>query len=400
MKLWNKNIKTNQDMLDFTIGKDAEYDIQLLPYDVEASIAHAKMLQKINLLSKDELQDLLNGFGMLKGKIEEGDFSFMQNMEDGHSAIENFLVIHCGENGKKIHTGRSRNDQVLVALRLFYRDQLVQLEENLTILKDILSNLAEKYMEIFLPGYTHFQVAMPSSFGNWFFAYAESVTDDLQLAKSVQRIINKNPLGSAAGYGSNLPLDKQFTSELLGFDDFYKSPVYAQMTRGKTEKMIAAVMDQVAGTISKLSMDLVLYLCNNFDFISFPEEITTGSSIMPHKKNPDVFELIRAKCNKIQTLPAQLNSVLQNLPSGYHRDLQELKGLILDDFSMLHSCLQMMINVLPEIQVNEKIESGSLYKNIRSVEKVNELVLSGKSFRDAYREVADKIIAGDCNKTE
>lgn len=390
-KLWEKETKTDKLIENFTIGKDQELDMHIAIYDVKASMTHAKMLGKTGLITEDEVQQLLSALKELEEIIEDGKFKINEGIEDVHSQIEFYLTLRCGDTGKKIHTGRSRNDQVLTAIKLYLRQELKNIQSKCNELKLIFETLASKYDTIVLPGYTHFQVAMPSSFGKWLGAYAESIEDDLELVLAAYNICNKNPLGSAAGYGTNLPIDKNFTTKELGFASFHKSDVYAQMTRGKSEKITAMAIAGIAHTLSKFSYDVCLYMCQNFDFISFPEKFTTGSSIMPHKKNPDVFELIRAKCNLLQGIPNQLTLLTNNLPCGYHRDMQLTKELIFPSVIQLKECLDVLIHILPEMNVNTHCSQHPIYKHMNSVNEVNELVKSGVSFRDAYNIVSVKI---------
>lgn len=393
-KLWEKDTLTDNVIEKFTIGKDKELDLLIAPYDIEASMVHAKMLQKVGLINVLELQQLLEGLNELKQLVNNGEFKIEEGIEDVHSQIEFYLTKKYGETGKKIHTARSRNDQVLTAIKLFIKHELVCIKEKSLLLKGVFNEIAEKNKGIVLPGYTHFQVAMPSTFDNWLNAYAESIDDDLELVNAAFNIANKNPLGSAAGYGTNFKIDKEFTTTELGFESYNVSPVYAQMTRGKTEKVAAMAIATIAHTLSKFSYDVCLYLCQNFNFISFPDNITTGSSIMPHKKNPDVFELIRAKCNVLQGLPNQLTLLTNNLPSGYHRDMQLTKELLFPAIKELKVGIDVLIHVLPKMEVNTNCAEDEKYKYMYSVNKVNELVMSGLSFREAYTIIANKIETG------
>jgi argininosuccinate lyase len=390
-KLWEKPVKTAMEVERFTIGKDAEFDIQLAEYDVLGSLAHVKMLSSIGLLSAEEEKILTLGLREILSDIKLGLFTIEPGVEDIHSQIEILLTRRKGEVGKRIHSGRSRNDQVLVDLKLFMRDKIKHTVQKVDELFSLLIQLSEKHKEKLLPGYTHFQIAMPSSFGLWFGAYAESLVDDLELMHAAYRIVNKNPLGSAAGYGSSFPLDRSMTKKLLGFENLNYNVVYAQMARGKTEKAVAFALASVASTLSKMAMDICMYSNKNHDFISFPDNVTTGSSIMPHKKNPDVFELIRARCNKIQALPGEITLMINNLPSGYHRDFQLLKESLFPAFNSLYECISMTVFMLNEITVKENILTDLKYKHIFSVEKVNERVLAGIPFRDAYKEVSEEI---------
>ncbi len=390
-KLWEKDTLTDNVIEKFTIGNDKELDLLIAPFDIEASMVHAKMLQKVGLISNLELQQLLEGLNELKLLVNNGEFIIEEGIEDIHSQIEFHLTKKYGETGKKIHTARSRNDQVLTAIKLFIKHELVGIKEKSLLLKALFNQTAEKHKGITLPGYTHFQIAMPSSFDNWLNAFAESLDDDLELLNAAFNIANKNPLGSAAGYGTNFKIDREFTTTELGFDSYNVSPVYAQMTRGKTEKVAAIAISSLAHTLSKFSYDVCLYLCQNFGFISFPDSLTTGSSIMPHKKNPDVFELIRAKCNVLQGLPNQLTLLTNNLPSGYHRDMQLTKELLFPAIKELKECIEVLIHVLPKMEVNSNCAEDEKYKYMYSVNKVNELVMQGLSFREAYGIIADKI---------
>lgn len=393
-KLWDKNIDTDQLIERFTVGKDRELDMLIAPYDVIASKAHVKMLTKVGLIKEQERDQLLAGLGEIAALLEKGEFKIETNVEDIHSQIEIHLTKKFGETGKKIHTARSRNDQVLTAIKLYLREELKQIREQSLALKALLNSLSEQHKQVLMPGYTHFQAAMPSSFGLWLGAYAESIDDDLELLEAAYRICDKNPLGSAAGYGSSFGIDRLYTTEEMGFSALNVNSVYAQMTRGKTEKSVAMALSAIAHTISKFSYDVCLFMCQNFGFISFPDKFTTGSSIMPHKKNPDVFELLRAKCNIIQSLPNQFNLLTNNLPSGYHRDMQLTKELLFPSIAQMKDCMSMLMHVLPHMIVNENCIHDKKYDHIFSVEEVNRLVMSGLSFRDAYKEVAKQISEG------
>jgi len=395
MKLWQKNINVSSAVEKFTVGNDKELDLKLAPFDVLGSLAHIKMLQSVNLLSDDELKVLQTELKNIYKEIKEKNFKLEEGVEDIHSQIEYLLTKKLGDVGKKIHSARSRNDQVLVDLKLFLRSEIEKIVISTKSFFDLLITQSEKYKDDLLPGYTHLQLAMPSSFGLWFGAYAEGLVDDLITLGSAYKIVNKNPLGSAAGYGSSFPINRKMTTELLGFDDLNYNVVYAQMGRGKTERIVAAALANIAATLSKLSMDATLFLNQNFDFISFPEELTTGSSIMPHKKNPDVFELIRSHCNRIQALPNEIMLMTTNLPSGYHRDLQLLKEHLFPAFKNLNDCLQMASLMLSNISVKKNILEDGKYKFIFSVDEVNKLVLSGISFRDAYRQIGASIENGE-----
>ncbi len=394
MKLWQKNTNTSEAVELFTIGNDREMDMYLAPFDVQGSLAHIKMLQSIGLLTSDEWKVLSVELKNIYKEIEAGTFSLKHDVEDIHSQVELLLTERLGEVGKKIHSGRSRNDQVLVDLKLFFRSEIEQLVNNTNTLFQLLQQKSEEYKENLLPGYTHLQLAMPSSFGLWLGAYAESLVDDVITLQSAYKVVNKNPLGSAAGYGSSFPLNRTFTTELLGFDTLHYNVVYAQMSRGKSERIAAQALSNVAATLNKLSMDCALYMNQNFGFISFPDELTTGSSIMPHKKNPDVFELIRAKCNQLQALPNDVALLTTNLPSGYHRDFQLLKEYLFPAFITINSCINMMHLMISNIQVKENLLSDERYKYLFSVEEVNSLVLQGVPFRDAYKKVGVAIEEG------
>jgi argininosuccinate lyase len=395
MKLWQKNTSVAAEIEKFTVGKDAELDIELARFDVLGSLAHVQMLENIGLLKAEELNVLQKELKQIYKRIEAGDFTIEAGVEDIHSQVELDLTRAVGEAGKKIHSGRSRNDQVLVDLKLYFRHQLQETVQETKALFDVLQEQSEKYKDMLLPGYTHLQVAMPSSFGLWFGAYAESLVDDLQLMLAAYKITDKNPLGSAAGYGSSFPLNRQMTTDLLGFESMNYNVVYAQMGRGKSEKIVATALASVAATLAKMAMDLCLYMNQNFGFITLPDHLTTGSSIMPHKKNPDVFELLRGKCNKLQALPTEISMLLINLPSGYHRDLQLLKENLFPAFAELQSCLQMMAYMMQEVQVKVNILKDEKYKYLFSVDAVNALVVEGMPFRDAYKTVGESIDAGE-----
>lgn len=390
-KLWEKEKKTDQLIEQFTIGQDKNWDMYIAPYDVQASQAHANMLAAVGLISSQENEMLQTGLKKISELLKQQQFYMEDGVEDIHSQIELYLTRYYGEVGKKIHTARSRNDQVLTAIKLYLKHELNEIYDLVQTLIQMFNDLAKQYNGVLLPGYTHFQIAMPSSFDLWLSAYAESLQDDLHVFEAAKKICDKNPLGSAAGYGSSFPIDRAMTTKELGFSDLNKSSVYAQMTRGKTEKLVAVALSAVAHTVSKFSYDVCLYLCQNFAFISFPDELTTGSSIMPHKKNPDVFELLRAKCNVLQGLPNQLTLLTNNLPSGYHRDMQLTKELIFPAIEDMKQILHVLLHVLPDMKVNTRILEDEKYKYLFSVEEVNQLVLSGVSFRDAYHMVAMKI---------
>lgn len=394
MKLWQKDKDSLADVTRFTVGNDREMDLHLAAFDVIGSLAHIQMLQSIGLLGADELQALSNSLRNIYHEITKGNFTIEEGVEDIHSQVELMLTRQLGDLGKKIHSGRSRNDQVLVDIKLFLRNEIESLTREIKICFDLLLAKSEEHRHKLLPGYTHLQLAMPSSFGLWFGAYAESLADDLIPLQAAYKIVNKNPLGSAAGYGSSFPLNRKMTTTLLGFDDLNYNVVYAQMGRGKTERIVAAALANVAATFSKLAMDVCLYLNQNFGFISFPDELTTGSSIMPHKKNPDVFELIRAKCNDLQSLPNELALLTSNLPSGYHRDLQLLKEKLFPSFQTLRDCMAMINLMFSNIVVKENILDNEKYKFLFSVEEVNKLVLGGMPFRDAYKKVGQDIEQG------
>lgn len=393
-KLWEKNTQVNTDVERYTVGHDREMDLYLARYDVLGSLAHIAMLQTIGLLSADELKVLTEELRNIYALIEQDDFSIEAGVEDIHSQIELMLTRKLGDIGKKIHSGRSRNDQVLVDLKLFIRSQLREVVQDTKALFDTLIDQSYRYRNVLMPGYTHLQVAMPSSFGLWFGAYAESLVDDLIVVQSAYRISNRNPLGSAAGYGSSFPLNRTFTTDALGFESMDYNVVYAQMGRGKTERIVASALASIAATLSKLSFDACLFNSQNFGFIKLPDEYTTGSSIMPHKKNPDVFELTRARCNKLQSLPYQITLIANNLPSGYFRDMQMIKEIFLPAFDELRECLRMVTRMISEIEVNDHILDDERYKYMFSVEEVNRLARSGVPFRDAYKQVGLAIEAG------
>ncbi len=394
-KLWQKNTSTERSVEKFTVGNDREMDIMLAPFDVLGSLAHTKMLESIGLMEKEDLVQVQAELKKIYREIQEGKFSIEPTVEDVHSQVEFLLTQRIGEAGKKIHSGRSRNDQVLVDLKLFFRSEIAKLVKNTEILFDQLIAQSDEHKEKLLPGYTHLQIAMPSSFGLWFGAYAESLADDMELMLAAWKVCNKNPLGSAAGYGSSFPLNRTMTTELLGFDSLNYNVVYAQMGRGKTERILAQAMSSVAATLAKLAMDACLFINQNFAFISFPDELTTGSSIMPHKKNPDVFELIRARCNKIQALPNEIALMTTNLPSGYHRDLQLLKENLFPAFVSLNECIEMTGFMLQSIRIKEGILTDEKYAYLFSVEAVNAEVLNGVPFREAYKNVGAAIESGE-----
>lgn len=393
-KLWEKNVQVDHEVDVFTVGRDREMDLYLAKYDVLGSMAHITMLEKIGLLTADELKQLLAELRKIYAIAEAGKFVIEDGIEDVHSQVELMLTRQLGDMGKKIHSGRSRNDQVLVDLKLYTRAEIQELVQLVQDLFNVLQQQSERYKDVLLPGYTHLQIAMPSSFGLWFGAYAESLTDDMLLLQAAYRICNRNPLGSAAGYGSSFPLNRQMTTDLLGFDSMDYNVVYAQMGRGKMERTVAFALAGIAGTLSKLAFDACLFNSQNFGFIKLPDQFTTGSSIMPHKKNPDVFELTRAKCNKIQGLPNQITLICNNLPSGYFRDLQIIKEVFLPSFDELKDCLRMVTHMMREVKVNEHILDDDKYSLLFSVEEVNRRVLAGVPFRDAYKQVGLEIEAG------
>jgi len=394
-KLWEKSTQLNAKIEAFTIGRDREIDVYLAKYDVLGSMAHIRMLESVGLLQANELEKLLVELKKIYQIAEEGNFAIEEGVEDVHSQVEMLLTRSLGDMGKKIHSGRSRNDQVLLDLKLFTRTEIEKTVSAVTGLFEVLISQSNRYKDVLLPGYTHLQVAMPSSFGLWFGAYAESLADDLQLLLSAWKITNRNPLGSAAGYGSSFPLNRQLTTDLLGFDSMNYNVVYAQMGRGKMERTVANALASVAATVAKLAFDACMFTSQNFGFIRLPDEFTTGSSIMPHKKNPDVFELTRAKCNKIQSYPQQIMLITNNLPSGYFRDLQIIKEIFIPAFAELTSCLEMTALMMSQVEVNRDILKDSRYDYLFSVEEVNRLTLSGVPFRDAYKQVGLEIEAGN-----
>ena len=393
-KLWEKNVQVDQEVDTFTVGKDREMDLYLAKYDVLGSMAHITMLESIGLLTKEELTILLAELKNIYAVADCGRFVIEEGVEDVHSQVELMLTRSLGDTGKKIHSVRSRNDQVLLDLKLFTRAQIQEIVELVSDLFEVLISQSNRYKDVLLPGYTHLQIAMPSSFGLWFGAYAESLTDDLQMMQAAYKVCNRNPLGSAAGYGSSFPLRRQMTTDLLGFDSLDYNVVYAQMGRGKMERTVAFAMAGIAATLSKLAFDACMFNSQNFGFIKLPDQFTTGSSIMPHKKNPDVFELTRAKCNKLQGLPQQITLISNNLPSGYFRDLQIIKEVFLPSFDELKDCLRMVTHMMREVKVNEQILDDDKYALLFSVEEVNRLVLEGMPFRDAYKQVGLNIEAG------
>ncbi len=395
MKLWSKdNTDTSRLVEKFTVGRDKEFDLLLAPFDVLGSIAHAKMLASVGLLTNEEAEQLIAELRNIYQLIGKGQFTIEEGIEDVHSQVELLLTQKLGDTGKKIHSARSRNDQVLVDVKLFLRNEIEELVNEVQPVFQLLQQQSERFRNHLFPGYTHLQLAMPSSFGLWFGAYAESLVDDMITLQAAYQVVNKNPLGSAAGYGSSFPIDRTMTTRLLGFANLNYNVVYAQMGRGKTERITAMALANLADTLSRLSMDACLYLNQNFDFISFPASLTTGSSIMPHKKNPDVFELVRSHCNRLKALPNEVLMMTSNLPSGYHRDLQLLKEHLFPAFQTLKDCLSMVSLMLSNISVKENILADEKYKYVFSVEEVNKLVLQGVPFRDAYKQVGMAIEEG------
>ena len=395
MKLWQKGAAAHEKVDHFTVGKDREYDLVLAQYDCQASSAHAKMLVKIGLIRPEEAEQLVAVLTEIQQQAEAGTFTIEKEFEDMHSKIEHVLTERLGDLGKKIHTARSRNDQVLVAMHLYIKHELGAIKTQVTALFDLLLSLAEKHQNELMPGYTHLQVAMPSSFGLWFSAYAESLIDDLYFWQSAYKIADQNPLGSAAGYGSAFPIDRDFTTKALDFSQLKINSVAAQMSRGKLEKSTAMALSAIGSTLAKFSMDDCLYMGQDFNFISFPDNLTTGSSIMPHKKNPDLFELVRGKCNSVQALPNQLTLLTTNLPSGYHRELQLAKGPIIDAIQEIKGCLEILLFSLPKIQVAKDSTTQKKYDYLFSVDTLNQEVLAGKPFRDAYRDLGNAIEKGE-----
>ena len=394
MKLWSKGFEPDKMIEEFTVGNDRELDLRLARYDVQGSMAHIKMLESIGLLSSDELKILLAALEDIAQVIERGEFTIGEGIEDVHSQVEFMLTERLGDVGKKIHSGRSRNDQVLVDLKLFMRDELKKVADAVGSLFACLQELSEKHKDVLMPGYTHLQVAMPSSFGLWFGAYAESLADDMQMLVAAYNIANQNPLGSAAGYGSSFPLDREMTTRLLGFEDLHYNVVAAQMSRGKTERAVAMAVASIASTLGHLAMDVCMWMCQNFGFVKFPDELTTGSSIMPHKKNPDVFEIMRGKCNRLQSIPNEIALLTANLPLGYNRDLQLLKDITFPATTELISCLNMAEFMLRHMTVKEDIINDPRYDYLFTVEEVNRLVLEGVPFREAYKKVGMEVQNG------
>jgi argininosuccinate lyase len=394
MKLWQKNTETLKEVEIFTVGKDRELDLFLAPFDVLGSLAHIKMLNSVGLLKNEEVSELQKALKDIYKEINYGNFSLEDDVEDIHSQIEFLLTKKLGDSGKKIHSARSRNDQVILDLKLFLRSEIEDLVHDVNAFFDLLLSQSEKYKDRLLPGYTHFQLAMPSSFGLWFGAYAESLVDDLITLHGAWEITNKNPLGSAAGFGSSFPIDRKLTTQLLGFEDLNYNVVYAQMSRGKTERILSQALANIAATLSRISMDACIYLNQNFGFISFPAELTTGSSIMPHKKNPDVFELIRGHCNRIQALPNEIMMMSVNLPSGYHRDFQLLKEHLFPAIKNLKDCLRMATLMIENIDIKKDILEDEKYKYLFTVEEMNKLVLQGIPLRDAYKKIGADVENG------
>ena len=399
MKLWNKGFEPDKAIEDFTVGADRELDLRLARYDVQGSMAHIRMLESIGLIESAELPVLLAALERIAQSIERGEFTIEEGVEDVHSQVELMLTRELGDMGKKIHSGRSRNDQVLVDLKLFMRDEMKRVAQSVKQLFDRLQSLSNEHKDTLMPGYTHLQVAMPSSFGLWFGAYAESLVDDLEMVAAAYNIANQNPLGSAAGYGSSFPLNRTMTTQLLEFADLHYNVVAAQMSRGKTERAAAYAIASVASTLGKFAMDVCLFMCQNYGFISFPDNLTTGSSIMPHKKNPDVFEIMRGKCNRLQAVPNEISLLTTNLPLGYHRDLQLLKDIIFPATTTLCQCLDMCDFMLQNIIVKQNILDDERYNYLFTVEDVNRLALSGVPFREAYREVGMAVQRGEYTPT-
>ena len=392
--LWNKGTSATERVENFTVGNDRQLDLRLAAYDIRGSKAHIQMLESIGLLSTEELQSLSAALDRIETTVRDGSFVLEDDVEDIHSQIELNLTRELGQTGKKIHSGRSRNDQVLVDIKLFLRDELLKMREETLQLFRTLQELSEKYKEVLLPGYTHFQIAMPSSFGMWFGAYAEALVDDMHMLHGAYRVVNRNPLGSAAGYGNSFPLDRDMTTRLLGFDSPVINSVAAQMSRGKTERCTASAMGSLALTLNKFAADCCMYMCPNFGFIHFPDSLTTGSSIMPHKKNPDVWEMVRGKCDRILSTENEISMLCSNLPHGYHRDYQLLKDILFPSLELMHDCLQMTDYMLAHIEVNTHILDNPLYSHLFTVEEVNRRTLSGTPFREAYRQVGTEVNEG------
>ncbi len=392
--LWNKGTSATERVENFTVGNDRQLDLRLAAYDIQGSKAHIQMLESIGLLSTEELQSLSAALDRIEATVRDGSFVLEDDVEDIHSQIELNLTRELGQTGKKIHSGRSRNDQVLVDIKLFLRDELLKMREETLQLFRTLQELSEKYKEVLLPGYTHFQIAMPSSFGMWFGAYAEALVDDMHMLHGAYKVVNRNPLGSAAGYGNSFPLDRDMTTRLLGFDSPVINSVAAQMSRGKTERCTASAMGSLALTLNKFAADCCMYMCQNFGFIHFPDSLTTGSSIMPHKKNPDVWEMVRGKCDRILSTENEISMLCSNLPHGYHRDYQLLKDILFPSLELMHDCLQMTDYMLAHIEVNTHILDNPLYSHLFTVEEVNRRTLSGTPFREAYRQVGTEVNEG------
>ncbi len=400
MKLWSKGFEPDKMVEKFTVGKDRELDMQLAKHDVTGSMAHIKMLQSIGLLTAEELKVLLGGLEQIAKEITEGKFTIEPNVEDVHSQVELLLTQRLGDVGKKIHAGRSRNDQVLVDLKLFFREEIQHIAQSTQTLFNTLISLSEKNKAVLIPGYTHLQIAMPSSFGLWFGAYAEALVDDMQQLAAAYKIANQNPLGSAAGYGSSFPLNRTMTTELLGFETLHYNVIAAQMSRGKTERALSAAMSSIAATLGRFAMDVCLYMSQNFGFITFPDSLTTGSSIMPHKKNPDVFELIRGKCNRLQAVPNEVALLCTNLPGGYHRDMQLLKEIMFPAIEEMLNCLHMADFMLQNISVKENILDDKKYDYLFTVEDVNRMALEGVPFREAYKTIGLQVHEGTYKPTK
>ena len=399
MKLWDKGYSIDKWIEEFTVGNDRDLDLKLAIHDVRGSIAHIAMLETIGLLTADEHAILTAELHRIEAEIEAGNFTIEPGVEDVHSQVESLLTQRLGDVGKKIHSGRSRNDQVLVDLKLFYRAEIKRIAENVSALFEQLLSLSEQHRHVLMPGYTHLQVAMPSSFGLWFGAYAETLIDDIHTLVAAYRVANQNPLGSAAGYGSSFPLNRTLTTELLGFDTMHYNVVAAQMSRGKTERALAYAINALASTLGKFAMDVCLFNSQNYAFISFPDEFTTGSSIMPHKKNPDVFEIMRGRCNRLQSVVGEVSLLTTNLPLGYHRDLQLLKDITFPAIEQINECVQMCAFMLQHIRINENILQDSRYDYLFTVEDVNRLVLNGMPFRDAYKEIGHQVQTGTYKPT-
>ena len=392
--LWNKGKEATNKVEDFTVGNDRILDMRLARYDVEGSLAHIKMLQSIGLLTNEELERLTAGLEEILGEIKDGKFRLEDTVEDIHSQVELLLTRRLGEIGKKIHSGRSRNDQVLVDVKLFLKDEVLKFREEVLVLFGRLQELSEKYKDVLLPGYTHGQVAMPSSFGMWFGAYAESLADDMYMLRGAYSVTDQNPLGSAAGYGSSFPLDREMTTRLLGFGSMEYNSVAAQLSRGKSERAVASAIGSIALTLNKFAADCCMYMCPNYGFISFPDELTTGSSIMPHKKNPDVWEIMRGNCNRIMAAESEITMLCSNMPHGYHRDFQLLKDILFPKLELMHSCLGMAVYMLENIRINDSILRNHIYDYLFTVEEVNRRVLEGTPFRDAYKAVGTEVNNG------